>query len=101
MPPSNLSLDPAANLWSSAGSPNANGFSSGSSPESNNNVYSMNSNIYPTQGIGDVMQPTLSANTPQAGGNAENNAGEVFMGVGSPLPGGVPGWKWTVMNDQK
>ena len=97
MPPGNLSLDPAANLWSS-GSPNANGFSSGSSPDSNSNAFNVNANIYATQSIGDVMQqqPTLSPNAPPNSDNSNSNAGQVFMGVGSPQP-----WRFTVMNEEK
>ncbi len=53
-----------------------------------------NANMYP-QSIGDVMQPTLSANSPQNSGNT-NDSGQVFMGVSSPQP-----WKWTVMNEEK
>lgn len=96
MPPGNLSLDPAANLWASAGTSNVNGFSTGSSPDSSNNAFGVNTNanMYP-QSIGDVMQPTLSANSPQNSGNT-NDSGQVFMGVSSPQP-----WKWTVMNEEK
>ena len=43
--------------------------------------------------------PTLSNSTPPSNSN-DNSAGEVFMGVQSPQPGGVPSWKWTVMNDK-
>lgn len=45
------------------------------------------------------QMPDLSA-TSSAGGN-DNSAGEVFMGVQTPQPGGIPNWKWTVMSDQK
>jgi len=67
--------------------------------------------IYP-QSIGSVMggpvdmskndgqqMPDLSA-TSSTGGN-DNSVGEVFMGVQTPQPGGIPNWKWTVMSEQK
>jgi hypothetical protein len=99
MPPGNLSLDPAANLWSS-GSPNANAFSNGSSPEANSNAFNMNANMYPTQSIDGLMgqqqQPTLSPSAPPNSDNSNNNAGQVFMGVSSPQP-----WRFTVMNEEK
>jgi hypothetical protein len=109
MQPSNLGLDPAANLWGNGNSPNNNLFTQTSSPESNNNSenFGMNSNYY-TQSIGSVMGgpmdmsksdgPTLtvtSTNSPPT----DNSAGEVFMGVASPQPGGYAGWKW--MNEKK
>jgi hypothetical protein len=42
--------------------------------------------------------PTLTAtstNSPPT----DNSAGEVFMGVASPQPGGYAGWKW--MNEKR
>ena len=108
-PGGNISFDPAANPWNSV-SPNNNMFTQTSSPDSPNDTsFDMNSNIY-SQNIGSVMGgpmdfnkseqgPTLSAGTP--GNNNDQSAGEVFMGVQSPQPGGIPSWKWTVMNDKK
>lgn len=111
MQPSNPTLDPAANLWGSGNSPNQTMFTQTSSPDSNNNSdnFGMNSSYY-AQNIGSVMGgpmdlsktdgPTLTAtstNSPPT----DNSAGEVFMGVASPQPGGIPSWKWTVMNDKK
>lgn len=109
MQPSNIRLDPAANPWGGA-SPNNNMFTQTSSPESmNDSSFGMNSNFF-SQSIGNIVGgpmdvnkqdgPTLSSGTP-GGNNNDNSAGEVFMGVQSPQPGGVPNWKWTVMNDQK
>ena len=108
MQPGTISLDPAANLWNS-NSPNNNMFTQTSSPDSQNDTsFGMNSNFY-SQNIGSVMGgpmdmnkpegPTLSANTP--GNNNDQSAGEVFMGVQSPQPGGISNWKWTVMNDKR
>jgi hypothetical protein len=49
---------------------------------------------------GDGQQmPNLSATSTIT--SNDNSAGEVFMGVQSPQPGGVPSWKWTVMSDKK
>jgi hypothetical protein len=118
MQPSNLSLDPAANLWPN-NSPNNNLFTQTSSPEnttgdSSFGMPSTGSSFYP-QNIGSVMSgstsdltksdgtqhmPNLSANSTATIGN-DSSAGEVFMGVQSPQPGGIPSWKWTVMSDQK
>jgi hypothetical protein len=106
MQPSTVSLDPAANLWSS-NSPENNMFTQTSSPDSppNDNAFGVHSSFY-TQNIESVMGasksdqgPTLSANSP--GNNNDQSAGEVFMGVSSPQPGGIPGWKWTLVNDKK
>lgn len=68
----------------------------------------MNSNYY-AQSIGNVMGgpmdlsksdgPVLTATSTST--SNDNSAGEVFMGVQSPQPGGIPSWKWTVMNDKK
>jgi hypothetical protein len=97
MPPGNLSLDPAASLWASAVSPNANGFSTGSSPDSNSNAFNVNANLFAGQNINEVMQqPTLSASTSQNNDESNSNAGQVFMGVSSPPP-----WRFTVMNEEK
>src|ERR1700761_7011976 len=116
MQPSNLSLDPAASLWSN-NSPNNNLFTQTSSPDNTGDssfgMPSTGSSFYP-QNISSVMSgstpdlksdgsqrmPSLSANS-TANVSNDNNAGEVFMGVQSPQPGGIPSWKWTVMSDQK
>lgn len=39
--------------------------------------------------------PVLSATTTSSGDGGQG-AGEVFMGVQSPQPGGIPTWKWTM-----
>ncbi|ETI25721.1 hypothetical protein G647_02495 [Cladophialophora carrionii CBS 160.54] len=116
MQPSNLSLDPAASLWSN-NSPNNNLFTQTSSPDNTGDssfgLSSTGSNFYP-QNIASLMSgstpdpkfegsqpmPNLSATSTANVGN-EGRAGEVFMGVQSPQPGGVPSWKWTIMGDQK
>ena len=49
---------------------------------------------------GGQQMPNLSATSSTNIGN-DNSAGEVFMGVQSPQPGGMPSWKWTMLNDQK
>ena len=117
MQPPNLGIDPATNLWSS-NSPNNNLFSSISSPEgtgSNNNSHHhddalasanamTHTNFYPTQDVGGIMSgkmdtagggpqmsnqgPQLSADSGFGGSGNERNAGEVFMGLDSPQPGG-------------
>lgn len=46
------------------------------------------------------QMPSLSANSSTAA-NDNSAAGEVFMGVQTPQPGGIPNWKWTVMSDEK
>lgn len=106
-PSSSLSLDPAANLWSS-NSPNNNLFTQ--SPDgTGDGSFGMGPTFYP-QNIASVMagasdmpkadqMPNLSANSNSPGN--DNSAGEVFMGVQSPQPGGVPSWKWTVMSEKK
>jgi len=48
----------------------------------------------------EAQMPTLSANATGTSNDAAS-AGEVFMGVQSPQPGGVPSWKWTVMSEKK
>jgi hypothetical protein len=112
MQPSNLSLDPAANLWTT--NPlNSNPFAQPTtSPEATEGTFNTGSlqNFY-TPSIGNAMggpvdaiksqsqhMPDLSA-TSTTGSN-DNSAGEVFMGAGTPQPGG---WKWTntVLNDRK
>jgi hypothetical protein len=118
MQPPNLGIDPANNLWSS-NSPNNNLFSSLSSPEASSSSGNdasvsansgLNPNFYPTQEVGGVMSgkrdpagggvqmphqgPQLSANSGFGGSESEANAGEVFMGLSSPQPGGIPGWQW-------
>jgi hypothetical protein len=116
MQPSNLSLDPAASLWPN-NSPNNNLFAQTSSPDTTGDssfgLPSTGSGFYP-QNIASVMSastsdvksegsqqmPNLSANSTTNVSN-ESSAGEVFMGVQSPQPGGVPSWKWTIMGEQK
>jgi hypothetical protein len=118
MQPPNLGIDPANNLWSSH-SPNNNLFSSLSSPEAPSSTGndssvsanpSLNPSFYPTHDVGGVMSgkmdtagggtqmpnqgPPLSAGSGFSGSGSEVNAGEVFMGLSSPQPGGVPGWQW-------
>ena len=107
MQPSNVALDPAANPWAGA-SPNNNLFTQQSSPDSNTDSFGMNSNYYP-QNIGSVMGGPMDMSKPdgpilsatERTESTDTSAGEVFMGVQSPLPGGVQSWKWTVMNDKK
>jgi hypothetical protein len=114
MQPSGLTLDPAANLWSST-SPSNNLFAQSPERTGDASSYGMPGPLFYPQTIGSVMSgstdvsksteqmPNLSAtsSTPGNNDNANNSAGEVFMGVQSPQPGGVPSWKWTVMNDKK
>ncbi|KPI45212.1 putative transcriptional regulatory protein [Cyphellophora attinorum] len=46
-------------------------------------------------GVGtDSMGPVLSETDTNSGGDGGQSAGEVFMGVQSPVPGGYTGWKW-------
>ncbi|RMZ90091.1 hypothetical protein DV736_g2688, partial [Chaetothyriales sp. CBS 134916] len=117
---SSIALDPAANLWGGDGpSPNINNnstnlFTQTSSPEAQNeSLFSMGSSYYGQQqnvrninaspidmSNQDSQMPALSADAP-ATNQSDPSAGEVFMGVQSPQPGGIPGWKWTVMNDKK
>ncbi|OAP63192.1 hypothetical protein AYL99_02419 [Fonsecaea erecta] len=114
MQPSNLTLDPAASLWSN-NSPNNNLFTQTSSPENTtaDSTFGLStgSSFYPqtmgsmmsgstsdlpkTDGSGQKM-PALSANSTTSNDNSA--AGEVFMGVQSPP---MPSWKWTVMSDKK
>ena len=70
----------------------------------------MNPSYYPTPDLGGVLSgkvdstgggaqmsnqgPQLSADSGFNGVGSESNAGEVFMGVSSPQPGGLPGWQW-------
>jgi hypothetical protein len=106
MQPPNLSLDPAANLWSS-NSPNNNQFTNTSSPASsaNNDSSFGHFGAFQTQSVDNPMSnngPTFSASTTNSNTGGNNAAaGETFMGVASPQPGGMPSWKWTVMNDKK
>ncbi|KIW48321.1 uncharacterized protein PV06_00923 [Exophiala oligosperma] len=110
MQPQSLSLDPAANLWSS-NSPSNNLFTQ--SPDAANDVsFGLGgSNFYPTNTISSVLSgstdtksndqmPNLTVNSTSPSNN-ENDSGEVFMGVSTPQPGGIPSWKWTVMSDKK
>lgn len=110
MQPQSLSLDPAANLWSS-NSPSNNLFTQ--SPDAANDVsFGLGgSNFYPTNTISSVLSgstdtksndqmPNLTLNSTSPSNN-ENDSGEVFMGVSTPQPGGIPSWKWTVMSDKK
>ncbi len=111
MQPSGLTLDPAANLWSST-SPSNNLFAQSPEATGDASSYGMPGPLLYPQTISNVMSgstdrskstdqmPNLSATaTPST--NDSSTAGEVFMGVQSPQPGGVPSWKWTVMNDKK
>lgn len=112
MQPSTLTLDPAASLWSN-NSPSNNLFTQTSSPDTaGDSGFGMSGSSFYPQNIGSVMSgsvdmsssdsskmPNLSATSTTAG--HDNSAGEVFMGVQSPQPGGVPSWKWTVMSDKK
>ncbi|OQV09403.1 Fungal Zn2-Cys6 binuclear cluster domain-containing protein [Cladophialophora immunda] len=118
MQPSNLTLDPAASLWSN-NSPNNNLFTQTSSPEntSTDATFGMStgSSFYPqtigsmmsgstpdltkAEGSGQTQQmPNLSATSTTSANNDNSAAGEVFMGVQSPQ---VASWKWTVMSDKK
>lgn len=105
----NVALDPAANVFGSTGSPN-NMFTNQSSPDSASDPnFSMNNfygqNIGQMMGNGGPMSfdmalakgdgPMLSA-TSTSSGDGGQGAGEVFMGVQSPQPGGIPSWKWTM-----
>ena len=105
----NMALDPAANIFGSAGSP-SNMFTNQSSPDSVNDAsFGMNNfygqNIGQMVGSGGPMSfdtsmmkgdgPVLSA-TSTSTGDGGQGAGEVFMGVQSPQPGGFPTWKWTM-----
>ena len=38
--------------------------------------------------------PQLSADSGFSGSGSEPNTGEVFMGLSSPQPGGLPSWQW-------
>ena len=58
------------------------------------------SEISKSEGPQAQQMPNLSADSTTRS-NDGNKAGEVFMGVQSPQPGGMPSWKWTVMSDQK
>jgi hypothetical protein len=87
-------------------------FTQQSSPDSGNDAsFGMNSNFY-GQNIGSMMGmggggpmsfdtnkngsgPMLSTTSTDSGDGGQG-AGEVFMGVQSPQPGG---WKWTGMAD--
>lgn len=106
----NVALDPAANIFGSAGSP-SNMFTNQSSPDSTNETnYNMNNfygqNIGQMMGMGGPMSfdmglgkgdgPMLSASTSMDGADGGQGAGDTFMGVQSPQPGGYPSWKWTM-----
>jgi hypothetical protein len=109
MQPPHLGIDPANNLWSSA-SPNTNLFSSLSSPDASSLTGNEQPNFYPPPDVGGVLSakmdtagggtqmpnqgPQLSADRGFSGSGSEVNAGEVFMGLSSPQPGGVPAWQW-------
>ncbi len=103
MQPPNLGIDPAVNLWGSSNSSNNNIFSNTtvSSPEGSGSnkdgTSSLNPNIFNPMG-GKEQQanqgPQFSADSSGGFGRNDENAGEVFMGLSSPLPGGVPAWKW-------
>lgn len=124
MQPPNLGIDPAVNLWSSNSPSMSNAFSgvspsdrSGSNNVGNDKMGDMNSSSYqprefgsnltgkPAGGSTDMAPPPQPSQGPQftpdttpanssGFGGSETNAGEVFMGVSSPTPGGVPAWKW-------
>ena len=111
----NPSLDPAANIFGSVGSP-SNMFTNQSSPDSVGDVNYGNMNNFYGQNIGQMMGmggpmsfdmglgkgdgPMLSASTSMdSAGDGGQGAGEVFMGVQSPQPGGIPSWKWTMGSD--
>ena len=114
MQPQNIAVDPAANPWGNPNSPPHNNmFTSTSSPDSQSqsqNDAAYNMNFY-GQNIGNVSGgpmdikpdqggPVLSANSPEnQSDEGRRSAGEVFMGVQSPVPGGYSGWKW--MNEKK
>lgn len=118
MQPPNLGIDPANNLWSS-NSPNNNLFSTMSSPEGSgptgneaavSATSNLNPNFYPTQKVNQIVSgqtdkaggsaplpiqgPHLSADSGLSGSGSEANAGEVFMGLSSPQPGGLSAWQW-------
>lgn len=114
MQPSNLSLDPAAGLWSS-NSPNNNYFTQTSSPDQTNSTGPTTSNsdisfanahtgFFPTnqQTFSDISKEISnnSATNGDASGNAnlaaQGTAGDTFMGA--TIPGQ---WKWTVMDGNK
>jgi len=106
MQPANISLDPAANLWSS-NSPDTSLFTSTSSPPStsNNDRSFGHFGAFQTPDITGVIasgtEPTFSANSPNAKirGN-DGGAGEVFMGMQTPQLDGALNWKWTVMSEK-
>ena len=98
MQPPNVGIDPANNLWGN--SPNNNLFSSMSPSGSGSNVYPGGSDLNGLLNTDKDMAPPSMPGGPQLSAASPNNAGygnndgEVFMGVNSPLPGGVPAWKW-------
>ncbi|EXJ88483.1 hypothetical protein A1O1_05413 [Capronia coronata CBS 617.96] len=111
MQPLSMQLDPAANLWST-NSPSANLFTQTSSPDgvTDGTLGAAASNLY-AQNIGGMtggppemskpenQMPHLSTTSTTT--SNDNSAGEVFMGVQSPQPGGNPDWRWTVMSEKK
>ncbi|KAK5467939.1 hypothetical protein LTS15_000912 [Exophiala xenobiotica] len=113
MQPQNLALDPAVNLWSSSSSNNnlftqspeaANDGSFGMGGPSfytQNTISSMMSESTDSMPKSNDQMPNLTANSTSPPGNDNSGAGEVFMGVSTPQPGGIPSWKWTVMSDKK
>lgn len=112
MQPSNLQLDPAVNLWST-NSPSANLFTQTSSPEGTaDGMFGMGGSNFYAQNLGGVMGPPSDVAKPDnkmpnlsttstAPTSNNDRAGEVFMGVQTPQPGGISDWKWTVMSEKK
>ncbi|KAL2444480.1 Zn(2)-C6 fungal-type transcription factor mpsB [Exophiala dermatitidis] len=114
----NLSLDPAVNLWSTT-SPSNNVYAPPSAPDGgvgdgtfSGATTSASSNFYGSSSGGNggastqdskSQMPVLSNTTTNATStsNDNNSAGEVFMGVQTPQPGGMPSWKWTVMSEKQ
>ncbi|KIV84956.1 hypothetical protein PV11_00701 [Exophiala sideris] len=109
MQPPTLTLDPAANLWSNTST--SNNLFTQSPDAAGDGSFGLGGPTFFSQNMAGVMNvsgssdqkdqmPDLTANSTSPVGN-DNSAGEVFMGVQSPQPGGIPSWKWTVMDQQK
>lgn len=85
-------------------------FTQQSSPDSNNDNNSFGMSNFYGQNVGNLMGgggpmsfdmnknsgPMLSTTSTESGDGGQG-AGEVFMGVQSPQPGGIPVWKWSAM----
>lgn len=117
--PTNLSLDPASNLWPTTSSSGSNMFtqqtpssdaSSTNPPTTTNDAnFSMNTNFFAQNGSGvgpdlpkqDVV-PQQDSNG-NVGANMNSDGGDTFMGVQAPGSSGIGinGWKWTVMSGEK